>query len=132
MGTKPDDSLQQLMLFNLLRLEALSNAENGTEEAELNTHGIAAKEAYAKAILNAGKERLKEAKRNLLVVTPPSNIKVEISGDQARAALARIKASNDEAFTLAARGLESISDDEAIDMIEELIELGAISLKDIT
>jgi hypothetical protein len=132
MGTKPDDSLQQLMLFNLLRVEAISGEHNEIEDAELTSQGLAAREAYAKAILTAGKERLKEAKRNLQLITPSSNIKVEISGNQARAALARIKASNDEGITLAARGLEQISDNEAIDMIKELIELGAISLKDIT
>lgn len=131
MATDSKNSLQQLMLFNQLRVEELIQSNKEPEEQVSELHAQMAKDAYTKAILNAGKARMRDAKSNLKS-NPLTTTQATISGAQARAALTRLKASNDSLITLAARNLEQVDDDEAISMIEEFIELGAISLKDIT
>ena len=48
-----------------------------------------------------------------------------IDADAARKIIAKLSAANDATLTLAARNLKNISDDDAIELVKELIELGA-------
>jgi len=115
-------------LFNTPDAELLQEA---AKDESLKQAGITAKNAYQNAIQAVGAKRLqaartamKSANNQALPETHP------IDANIARKIIAKLTAANDSRLTLAARNLNNISDEDAIELVVELVELGAID-KDI-
>jgi hypothetical protein len=138
MTTKSKDPREQLNLVAQLLIEDLFRTpddeliKEAAEDKSLIEAGAKAKRSYQDAIKTLGAKRLQIARAEM--AQESNKIKTNIANiDSARAhrAIARLAASNDSNITLAARNLNNISDTEAIELVKELIELGAIKDDDL-
>ncbi|NOT15289.1 MAG: hypothetical protein HOP21_06860 [Methylotenera sp.] len=138
MTTKSKDPREQLNRIAQLLIDDLLNTpdedllQEASTDKSLVQAGINAKKCYQNAIQSVGAKRLQIAKAEM---ERANNVKTSISNiDAARAhrIITKLSASNEANVTLAARNLKNISDAEAIELINELVELGAISKDDIS
>lgn len=111
-------------LFNTPDAELLQEA---AKDESLKQAGISAKNAYQKAIQAVGAKRLQTARAAMKSESNQSLSETRhIDALTAHKIIAKLTAANDSNLTLAARNLNNISDEEAIELVMELVELGAI------
>ena len=111
-------------LFNTPDDELLQEAD---KDESLKKAGISAMNAYQMAIQAAGTKRLHAARAEMKVVNNLTPLEVRnVDVITARKIIAKLTAANDSNLTLAARNLNNISDEEAIELVMELVELGAL------
>lgn len=111
-------------LFSMTDAELLQEAAN---DESLKKAGELAKNAFQKAIQTVGEKRLKTARTEMRATNVQAPLKAgNIDVDAARKIIAKLSAANDTTLTLAARNLKNISDEDAIELVKELIELGAV------
>lgn len=121
--TEKQDEFDALLDSYLAELMAMSDEEvlDGQDPEAAKADGLGVLEA-AKA--EAGKRRLLAAKRKLAIkksAESQSAVTPTVSANEARAFLR--KASNDSRFTLAARGLDEMSDEDALRLYEQVRRL---------
>lgn len=111
-------------LFNTPEAEIIQEA---AKDESLKAAGIAARSAYQKAIQTVGASRLQAAREAIKSVNnQPLSETRNIDALTAHRIISQLTASNDPRLTLAARNLNNISDEEAIEVVVELVELGAL------
>ena len=136
MNNKSNDPRHNLLNIADLYIDDLfaTSDEDLLAEAKsspvLKKSGVAAKAAYQQALQTIGQKRLRaarEALENDAAENKPTTSNVDIA--KARKLIARL-AANDSKFghkiTLAARNLVEISDQEVLDIINDLKRLGAL------
>ena len=111
-------------LFNTPDAELLQEA---TKDASLKAAGISARSSYQNAIQTVGASRLQAAREAMKSANnqPLPEIR-RLDASTAHKIISKLTAANDSHLTLAARNLNNISDEEAIELVMELVELGAI------
>ena len=111
-------------LFNTPDAELLQEA---AKDESLKQAGNKAKNAFQNAIQAVGAKRLQAARAAIKSTNyqPLQDVR-QIDATAAHKILAKLIAANDSQITLAARNLNNISDEEAIELVKELVELGAI------
>lgn len=109
-------------LFNTPEAELLQEA---AKDESLKQAGNMAKNAYQNALQAVGAKRL-QAARAAMKINQPLYESRPIDAAAAHKIIAKLIAANDSQLTLAARNLNNISDEEAIEVIKELYALGAI------
>ena len=115
-------------LFNTPDAELLQDA---AKDESLKEAGISAKNAYQKAIQAVGAKRLQAAREQMKSKSIQSQSGVRnIDALTAHKIIAKLIAANDPSLTLAARNLKNISDQEAIEVVKDLIALDAIPKDD--
>lgn len=133
MTTQSKDPREQLTLIAELLIEDLFNTSDeeilkaAAQDSSLVQAGTNAKKSYEKAIQSIGAKRLEVARAEMKLANTkaPANV-TNIDAVSAHKIIAKLSAANDASFTLAARKLNNISDAEAIELVKELMELGAI------
>ena len=111
-------------LFNTSDDELLQEA---AKDASLKAAGVTAMNAYQKAVQAVGAKRLQTARAAMIsAANKPIPESSSIDAQTAHKIIAKLTAANDSQLTLAARNLNNISDEEAIELIMELVELGVI------
>jgi len=111
-------------LFNTPDDELLQEAD---KDESLKKAGISAMNAYQMAIQAVGTKRLHAARAEMKVVNNLTPLEVRnLDVITARKIISKLTAANDSSLTLAARNLNNISDEEAIELVMELVELGAL------
>jgi hypothetical protein len=133
MTAQSKDPREQLALIAELLIEDLFNTPDAeilkaaAQDSSLVQAGTNAKKSYEKAIQSIGAKRLEVARAEMKLANTkaPANI-TNIDAVSAHKIIAKLSAANDASFTLAARKLNNISDAEAIELVKELMELGAI------
>lgn len=133
MTTKSKDPRNQLNSFVQLLIDDLLNTpdaellQEASNDKSLVQAGVNAKKSYQNAIQSTGAKRLEIARAEM--EQENSKTKTDVTNlDSARAhrIIAKLSAANDSNLTLAARNLNNITDTEAIELVKELLELGAI------
>ena len=115
-------------MFNTPDAELLQDA---AKDESLKEAGISAKNAYQKAIQAVGAKRLQAAREQMKSKSIQSQSGVRnIDALTAHKIIAKLIAANDPSLTLAARNLKNISDQEAIEVVKDLIALDAITKDD--
>ena len=134
MTAKSKDSREELFYISKLLVDDLLNTsdaeilEESLKDSSLKNAGTLAKNAFQNAVRIVGAKRLQKAKDDLSRVKAASQSNFfNIDASFAHKIISRLTASNDANVTLAARNLKNISDDDAIELVKELIELGAVS-----
>lgn len=121
---KPQDDLETLLDAFLAELMSMSDQEilDGEDPAALQTKGLA---MLSNAKQEAVRRRLAVAKAGLVIAKADvrSDGDKPISGAEAKAFLRA--AANSGKYTLAARQLDEMSDDDAVMVCRKLIRLGA-------
>lgn len=133
MTAQSKDPREQLALIAELLIEDLFNTPDAeilkaaAQDSSLVQAGTNAKKSYEKAIQSIGAKRLEVARAEMKLANTkaPANV-TNIDAVSAHKIIAKLSAANDASFTLAARKLNNISDAEAIELVKELVELGAI------
>lgn len=133
MTTESKDPRKQLNLIAQLLIDDLLNTpdaellQEASNDKSLVEAGMNAKKSYQNAIQSTGAKRLEIARAEMEQENNKTKANV-INIDSARAhrIIAKLSAANDSNLTLAARNLNNISDTEAIELVKELLELGAI------
>lgn len=111
-------------LFNTPEAELLQEA---AKDESLKQAGITAKNAYQNALQTVGAKRLQAARASIKSANnQPLHETRPIDAITAHKIIAKLTAANDFRLTLAARNLNNISDEEAIELVKELVELGAV------
>jgi hypothetical protein len=111
-------------LFNTPDAELMQEA---TKDTSLIAAGISARSAYQNAIQAVGSSRLQAAREAMISTSKqPSPENRSLDAPTAHKIISKLTAANDSHLTLAARNLDNISDEDAIELVMELIELGAI------
>ncbi|GEM_PF-1638744 len=133
MTTQSKDPREQLTLIAELLIEDLFNTSDAeilkaaVQDNSLVQAGTNAKRSYEKAIQSTGAKRLEIARAEMKLASNKATVHItNIDATSAHKIIAKLSAANDASFTLAARKLDNISDAEAIELIKELMELGAI------
>jgi len=120
--TEKQDEFDALLDSYLAELMAMSDAEvlDGEDPAALKAQGLqmleTAKTECGRRRLLAAKAQLANRKRESNKVAAPA-----VSSQEARAFLRKV--SNDPRFTLAARGLDEMSDEDAIRLYDQIWRL---------
>ncbi len=121
---KPEDGLEVLLDSLLAELMEMTDAQvlDGVDPATVQARGLALLSA---AKQEAGRRRLAAARAEVALAHAdrPSEITSSINAADARAFLR--EAANSGHFSLAARGLDEMSDDDAIRIYKKLLRLGA-------
>jgi len=111
-------------LFNTSEAELLQEA---AKDETLKQAGNMAKNAYQNAMQAVGAKRLQAARAAMKSAnSQPLLDDRPIDAAAAHKIIAKLIAANDFQLTLAARNLNNVSDEEAIELVRELYELGAI------
>jgi hypothetical protein len=120
---KPDDELQPLWDVHVQELQSMLDSDllEGVDIAKFRTDRV---QFLAFAQAEAGRRRLAAARAKLDAANPVGAHDVAtVSVAQAREFLRKV--ANDPQFTLAARGLDELSDQDLLRMHAQLIKLGA-------
>jgi len=133
MTVQSKDPREQLTLIAELLIEDLFNTPDAeilkaaAHDSSLLQAGTNAKKSYEKAIQSVGAKRLEVARVEMKLANTkaPANV-TNINAVSAHKIIAKLSAANDASFTLAARKLNNLSDAAAIELVKELMELGAI------
>ena len=137
MTTKTNDPRVELNKISKLLIEdlfSMSDAEllqEATKVESLKKAGESAKNTFQKAIQTVGAKRLQTARTEMKAPNLQAPLEVgNIDADSARKIIAKLSAANDATLTLAARNLKNISDEDVIELVKELVELGAFKKDD--
>ena len=125
------NKISKLLVEDLLNTTDAEILQDAAKDKSLREAGISAKDAYQKAIQAVGAKRLHAARSEMKAssVQFPSESR-NIDALTAHKIIAKLTAANDANLTLAARNLNNISDEDAIELVRELVELGAIKKDD--
>jgi hypothetical protein len=123
--------ISKLLIEDLLNTPDAELVQDAAKDESLKEAGISAKNAYQKAIQAVGAKRFQTARAEMKTgnLQPPSESR-NIDALMAHKIIAKLTAANDSNLTLAARNLNNISDEDAIELVKELVELGAIKKDD--
>lgn len=121
------NKISKLLIEDLFSMSDEELLQEATKDASLKKSGESAKNAFQKAIQTVGSKRLQTARAEMQAANAhaPSETR-NIDADAARKIIAKLSAANDATLTLAARNLKNMSDEDAIELVKELVELGAI------
>lgn len=122
--TRKPDLFDNLLDTYIEELMSLSDAEvlDGADADMVKKEGLAMLE---KARVEAGRRRLTAARARLEKQKSerPETVGSTVSAQEARAFL--LKAANDRRYTLAARGLDEMSDEDALHLYEQIKRIEA-------
>jgi len=126
------NKIAKLLIEDLFNTPDAELMQEAAKDASLKEAGISAKDAYQKAIQAVGIKRLQAARSEMKATSIqfPSETR-NIDALSAHKIIAKLTAANDSNLTLAARKLNNISDEVAIELVRELVELGAIKKDDL-
>lgn len=128
----PHDELSKIAKLYIDELLGMSDSdllEDAKNSEYLTNSAIFAKDAYERAVKSVGSAKLLKARMELEAKNNENSyLKHSLDPQTAHKIIARLKAANDSNFTLAARKLQDLSDKEALDLVNELIELGAVPM----
>lgn len=120
------NKISKLLIEDLFSMSDAELLQEAAKDESLKKAGESAKNAYQKAIQTVGANRLKAAREEMKAVHSQTSLEAgNIDADAARKIIAKLSAANDATLTLAARNLKNISDEDAIELVKELVELGA-------
>jgi hypothetical protein len=123
------NKIAKLYINELLGMSDSDLLEEAKNSEWLTSSAISAKEAYERAVKSVGSAKLLKARKDLEAKNnETANLKHSIDAQTAHKIIAKLRAANDSKFTLAARNLKELSDKEALDLVNELIELGAVPM----
>lgn len=122
---KPDDSLEVLLDSLLAELTQMTDAEvlDGVDPTTMQAKGLA---LLSEAKQEVGRRRLAAARAIVALAHAdrPTEGTNTVSAADAKAFLRA--AANSDRYTLAARGLDEMSDDDALRIYRKLLRLGAL------
>jgi hypothetical protein len=125
------NKLSKLLIEDLLSMSDAELLQDATKDKSLKESGNLVKNAYQKAIQTVGAKKLQTARAEMKVARAQASLDTgNIDANAARKVIAKLTAANDANLTLAARNLKNISDEDAIELVKELVELGAIKKDD--
>jgi len=133
MAEKSKNTFKELEKFAELYIEDVESMSDEELIAETNTnptlndYASITEKALQAAIKQTGKNKLRLAKEAIELQKHDKSASPSFSADEARKIIADLKSSNDPNFTLAARNLDESSDLGAIEIAQNLYELGAIN-----
>lgn len=120
------NKISKLLIEDLFSMSDAELLQEAAKDESLKKAGESAKNAFKKAIQTVGAKRLQTARTEMQAAKSQAPLEAgKIDADAARKIIAKLSAANDATLTLAARNLKNISDDDAIELVKELIELGA-------
>lgn len=120
------NKISKLLIEDLFSISDADLLQEATKVESLKEAGEAAKSAFQKAIQTVGAKKLQAARTEMKAANAQATLEAgNIDADAARKIIARLSAANDATLTLAARNLKNISDEDAIELVKELVELGA-------
>ena len=123
--------IAKLLIEDLFNTPDADLLQDAVKDESLKNTGIAAKNAYQKAIQAVGAKRLQVAREQIITKSTQSQSAIHnIDALTAHKIIAKLIAANDSNLTLAARNLKNISEEEALELVKELIELDAIPKDD--
>jgi hypothetical protein len=118
--------ISKLLIDDLFSMSDEELLQEATKNESLKKAGESAKNAFQKAIQTVGTKRLETARAEMKTANAQVPLEAgNIDADAARKIIAKLSAANDATLTLAARNLKNISDEDAIELVKELVELGA-------
>ena len=120
------NKVSKLLIEDLFSMSDAELLQEAAKDESLKKAGVLAKNAFQKAIQTVGAKRLQTAKTEMQAANAQAPLEAgNIDADAARKIIAKLSAANDATLTLAARNLKNISDEDAIELVKELVELGA-------
>jgi hypothetical protein len=120
------NKVSKLLIEDLFSMSDAELLQEAARDESLQKAGESAKNAFQKAIQTVGAKRLQTAKTEMQAANAQAPLEAgNIDADAARKIIAKLSAANDATLTLAARNLKNISDEDAIELVKELVELGA-------
>lgn len=120
------NKISKLLIEDLFSMSDAELQQEAAKDESLKKAGESAKNAFQKAIQTVGAKRLQTARTGMKAANAQAPLEVgNIDADAARKIIAKLNAANDATLTLAARNLKNISDEDAIELVKELVELGA-------
>ncbi|MBF5039897.1 hypothetical protein INP77_10385 [Methylophilus sp. 13] len=121
------NSLAKALIDDLFKTDDAELLKEASSDKSLIQAATNARDSYQKAIKSLGEKRLEIARAEMKHTNILKELVVpRIDIQRARQIISRLSAANDTRLTLAARNLNHISDTEAIELVNELLELGAI------
>ena len=125
------NKIAQLFIEDLFNTSDTELLQEASKDESLGKARDTAKNAYLNAIQSTGAKRLQIARAEMTQQDIKTKANMgNIDATRAHKIIAKLSAANDASFTLAARNLKNISDAEAIELVNELTELGAIQKDD--
>lgn len=120
------NKISKLLIADLFSMSDTELLQEAAKDESLKKAGESAKNAFQKAIQTVGAKRLQTARTEMKTANAQAPLEAgNIDADAARKIIAKLSAANDATLTLAARNLKNISDEDAIELVKELVELGA-------
>lgn len=120
------NKISKLLIEDLFSMSDAELLQEAAKDESLKKAGESAKNAFQKAIQTVGAKRLQTARTEMKAANAQAPLEAgNIDADAARKIIAKLSAANDATLTLAARNLKNISDEDAIELVKELLELGA-------
>ena len=120
------NKISKLLIEDLFSMSHEELLQEAAKDESLKKAGESAKNAFQKAIQTVGAKRLQTAKTEMKAANAQAPLETSnIDADAARKIIAKLSAANDATLTLAARNLKNISDEDALELVKELVELGA-------
>lgn len=120
------NKISKLLIEDLFSMSDAELLQEAAKDESLKKAGESAKNAFQKAIQTVGAKRLQTARTEMKAANAQAPLEAgNIDADAARKIIAKLSAANDATLTLAARNLKNISDEDAIELVKELVELGA-------
>lgn len=120
------NKISKLLIEDLFSMSDAELLQEAAKDESLKKAGESAKNAFQKAIQTVGAKRLQAARTEMKAANAQAPLEAgNIDADAARKIIAKLSAANDATLTLAARNLKNISDEDAIEVVKELVELGA-------
>lgn len=120
------NKVSKLLIEDLFSMSDTELLQEAAKDESLKRAGESAKDAFHKAIQTVGAKRLYSAKIEMQAANARAPLEAgNIDADTARKIIEKLSAANDATLTLAARNLKNISDEDAIELVKELVELGA-------
>lgn len=121
------NNISKLLIEDLFSMSDAELQQEAAKDDSMKKAGESAKNAFQKAIQTVGAKRLQTARTEMKAANAQAPLEAgDIDADAARKIIAKLSAANDATLTLAARNLKNISDEDAIELVKELVELGAI------
>ncbi|MFZ2161891.1 MAG: hypothetical protein WAW02_06700 [Sideroxyarcus sp.] len=121
------NKISKLLIEDLFSMSDAELLQDATKDKSLKESGNLVENAYQKAIQSVGAKKLQTARAEMKAAQAQTSLDAgSIDANAARKVIAKLTAANDATLTLAARNLKNISDEDAIELVKELVELGAI------
>lgn len=120
------NKISKLLIEDLFSMSDAELQQEAAKDESMKKAGELAKNAFQKAIQTVGAKRLQTARTEMKAANAQAPLEAgNIDANAAQKIIAKLSAANDATLTLAARNLKNISDEDAIELVKELVELGA-------